>query len=392
MGRDKLKGLLIIILAVVVTGCSSEPSSNGVAEDLYFPLPDETPELVESEDQYFYVETVVTDLEMPWGMLFLPDGKMLITEKAGNLRLVENGELQSEPVEGAPEVFNEGQGGLLDLEIHPNYEENGWIYISYSNPGDDGGHTAIMRAKLQENELVDREVLFEGGPFSDAGQHFGSRIEFDNDGFLYFSIGDRGEMENAQNLSNHSGKTFRLNDDGTVPEDNPFVDEEDAQPEIFTYGNRNPQGLALNPETGDLWEHEHGPRGGDEINILAGGANYGWPEITYGINYDSTIISEDTARTGMEQPIHYWDPSIAPSGMDFLDSEKYEGWKNDLFVGSLSFQYLHRIVIEDNEVVKEEELLEDEGRVRDVKKGPDGFLYVMVENQGEILRLLPAEN
>ncbi|MEX0685914.1 MAG: PQQ-dependent sugar dehydrogenase [Balneolales bacterium] len=359
--------------------------------DYYFPLPTEKLELVNSEELAFRVDTVARGLDTPWGLAFLPNGSVLITERAGKLRIVRNGTLQQDSISGMPEVYANGQGGLLDIGLHPEYENNGWIYMTYSNPGEEGAHTAIMRTRLNGNSLIDQEVLFAAEPFTEKRQHFGSRIVFDKDQYLYFSIGDRGEKDNAQDLSEYGGSIIRLHDDGRVPSDNPFVKTSGARPEIYSYGHRNPQGLAVHPETGDIWSHEHGPRGGDEINIIRKGLNYGWPEISFGINYDGSVLTEHTEMEGMESPLHQWTPSIAPSGMDFVWSDRYDGWKGNLFSGALAFQLINRNVIENNQVIHEERMLEGIGRIRNIKMGPDGFLYILEENNGLIIRLLPEE-
>lgn len=337
----------------------------------------------------FTSEIVVDGIQNPWGMVFLPNNNILISEKSGKLLLYASG--KKVEVGNAPEVYNRGQGGLMDIELHPNYKNNGWIYFSYaSSEGDNkGGNTAIMRAKLSNNRLVQKQLLYKAVPNTTKGQHFGSRLEFDRDGYLFFSIGERGERDvNPQDITRDGGKIYRLHDDGKVPENNPFVDQSGAKTAIYSYGHRNPQGLALHPETGELWEHEHGPRGGDEINIIQKGKNYGWPVITYGINYSGTKITDETSRPGMEQPLYQWTPSIAPSGLAFVTSDKYPNWKNSLLVGSLSFQYLERMEIKDNKVVYREKLLDGMGRVRNVRQGPDGYIYVGIEGKG-IYRLVP---
>ncbi len=337
----------------------------------------------------FSAELIVGDMQIPWGMAFLPDGSMLITEKAGNLIHFKDGKKTN--IGNVPEVYVRGQGGLLDIELHPDYGNNGWLYISYASPeGDDkGGHTAIMRAKLNGNVLIDNELLYKASPNTSKGQHFGSRLEFDNEGYLYFSIGERGERDvNPQDITRDGGKIYRLHDDGRIPSDNPFVDHEGAKKAIYSYGHRNPQGLIKHPETGEIWNHEHGPRGGDEINIIEKGKNYGWPVITYGINYSGTPITDKTEMPGMEQPIYYWIPSIAPSGMTYVTSDRYPEWKGNLLVGSLVFQYLERLELKDNKVVSREKLLADIGRVRNVRQGPDGYIYVAVEGKG-IYKLVP---
>lgn len=333
-------------------------------------------------------EIVVPELSIPWGFVFLPDGSMLINEKEG--KMIHFKDDKKTLVEDVPEVYNRGQGGLLDIALHPKYKDNGWIYFTYaSSEGEDtGGNTALMRAKLKDNKLIEKQLLYKATPNTTRGQHFGSRIVFDNEGYLYFTIGERGDRDvNPQDITRDGGKVYRLHDDGTIPTDNPFVNEPNAKKAIFTYGNRNQQGMVVHPETGEIWAHEHGPRGGDEINIIKAGKNYGWPVITYGINYSGTSITDETSRPGMEQPIHYWDPSIAPSGMAFITSDKYPGWKGDLLVGSLKFQYLDKCVIKDGKVVKEERLLDGLGRVRTVNQGPDGYIYVGIENLG-IVKLL----
>lgn len=334
-------------------------------------------------------EIVVSDLTIPWGIAFLPDQSMLINEKEGKIIHFKDG--KKTEVQGVPEVYNRGQGGLLDIMLHPNYDENGWIYFTYaSSEGEgNGGHTALMRAKLVNNTLVNKELLYKATPNTTKGQHFGSRIVFDNDGYLYFTIGERGEQDvNPQDITRDGGKVYRLNDDGSVPNDNPFINEPNAKKAIYSYGHRNPQGMVLHPETGKVWTNEHGPQGGDEINIIKKGANYGWPVISYGINYSGTKFTDITEKEGMEQPLHYWDPSIAPSGMAFITSDKYPGWKGNLLIGSLKFKYLDKIILSDEKVIKEERLLDGLGRVRTVVQGPDGYIYIGIENLG-IVKLLP---
>ena len=333
-------------------------------------------------------EIVVPELNIPWGFTFLPDGSMLINEKAGELIHFKNGKKTT--ISGLPEIYVRGQGGLMDVILHPNYKDNGWIYFSYASfAGEgDGGNTAIARAKIKENSLVNLEILYKATPNTKKGQHFGSRLVFDKDGYLFFTIGERGNRDvNPQDITRDCGKVYRLNDDGSIPNDNPFVNEPNAKTAIYSYGHRNPQGMILHPETGDIWTHEHGPRGGDEINIIKPGKNYGWPVISYGINYSGTEFTEITEKEGMEQPLHYWDPSIAPSGMAFINSNKYGDWNGNLLVGSLKFQYLDMCTIEDNKVIKEERLLDGLGRVRCVEQGPDGYIYVGIENLG-IVKLL----
>lgn len=348
--------------------------------------------IVKTKKQNFVIDTVVTGLDIPWGMEFLPNGDMLIAERAGILYRYSNG--TKSVITGLPPILAKGQGGLLDLRLHPEYEDNGWLYFSYSQPSEDNpreGCTAVMRARLSGNMLVDQEVIFEGTPDSNRGQHWGCKLQFDKEGYLWFGIGDRGNRdENPQSLANHAGKMHRIHDDGSIPEDNPFVDTPGAMPSIYSYGHRNPQGTTMHPETGEIWESEHGPRGGDELNLIEKGKNYGWPVISYGINYNGTKFTDITHKEGMEQPVVYWDPSIAPCGMTFVDSDRYPGWKNNILIGSLRFKYLERVELDGNEVVDQEKLLEGIGRVRNVEMSPDGFIYVAMESPGFIVKLLPV--
>ncbi|TRZ42847.1 PQQ-dependent sugar dehydrogenase [Robertkochia solimangrovi] len=345
-------------------------------------------EVTTPENLEYTTETVVDGITIPWGLAFLPDGSLLISDKSGEITLFKDG--KKETVSGGPEVYVRGQGGLMDIELHPDYENNGWIYMTYaSSEGEgEGGHTALMRAKLNGTTLVEQQQLYKATPNTTEGRHFGSRIEFDDDGYLYFSIGERGNRDvNPQDITRDGGKIYRLNDDGSVPDDNPFMNEPNAVKGIFSYGHRNPQGMAKNPETGEIWVHEHGPQGGDEINIIKKGANYGWPVISYGINYDGSSFTDITEKEGMEQPFHYWVPSIAPSGMCFVTSDKYPDWKGDLLVGSLKFQYLEKLSMADGKVTNREKLFENIGRVRNVRQGPDGYIYLGVEGKG-ILKIV----
>ena len=336
----------------------------------------------QSSDKYSY-EMVVSDLSIPWGFTFLPDKSMLITEKNGDIIHFKDGEKTM--IQGGPEVYDRGQGGLLDVALHPDYENNGWIYLTYaSKEGDgNGGNTALMRAKLNGNQLTEKEVLYKATPNTTKGQHFGSRITFDNEGYLYFSIGERGARDvNPQDITRDNGKVYRLNDDGSIPSDNPFVGQENAVEAIYSYGHRNPQGMILNPESGEIWVHEHGPKGGDEINVVKKGANYGWPVVTYGENYSGTSITDERSRPDMEDPIFYWLPSIAPSGFAYVTSDKFPELKGNLLVGSLKFQYLELLELDGKKINKRIKLLEDSGRIRDVRQGPDGDIYVAIEGEG----------
>lgn len=365
----------ILLICLFAVGCNAPKNKNDVAISV-------------KPQRSYTIEMVVDNLSNPWGMTWLPDGSMLITEKSGELIHFKDG--KKTPVKNVPKVYNRGQGGLLDIALHPNYTKNGWIYFTYaSEDGEEkGGHTKLSRAKLEGDALVSLEDLYKATPNTTSGQHFGSRIVFDNEGFLYFSIGERGERDvNPQDITRDGGKIYRLNDDGSIPQDNPFVGKEGLDA-IYTYGNRNPQGMTIHPTTGNIWIHEHGPKGGDEINIIEKGANYGWPVISYGVNYSGTKFTEMTEKEGMTQPIYYWVPSIAPCGMDFVTSDKYPEWKGHLLVGSLKFNYVELLKLDGTTVMDREKLAVDIGRVRNVKEAPDGYIYIAVENDG-IYKVVP---
>jgi len=346
-----------------------------------------------SELQRFRLRIVSEGLEHPWGLAFLPDGRMLVSERPGRLRLIDaSGRLDPEPVRGLPPVAAFGQGGLLDVALHPRYRDNGWIYLSYVGEEPGGYGTEVLRGRLQGRTLHDVQILFRMRPKSGGGQHFGARLVFDRQGFLFITLGDRGEMQRAQRLDDHAGSVIRLHDDGSVPADNPFVARPGALPEKFTLGNRNIQGAALHPDSGELWTHEHGPQGGDEINLIRAGSNYGWPVITYGRNYGSgTPIGEGTARPGIEPPLHQWTPSIAPSGMAFYTGERFPHWRGNLFVGAPRDKILRPLQLDGARVVHQEPLLKNTiGRIRDVRAGPDGFIYVLTDSpRGVVARLEP---
>jgi glucose/arabinose dehydrogenase len=347
---------------------------------------------MKSQEHRFEAVVLADGLENPWGLAFLSGGRMLVTERPGRLRIVEEGKELSAPIAGVPEVFASGQGGLLDIVLHPDHARNGWIYFSHAIAGDGGARPAVSRAKFDGAALRDLETVFVARNPGSGGVHFGSRIAFGADGKLYVSAGERGNANQAQNPKNHNGTVLRLNDDGSVPSDNPFVGRDDALPSIFTYGHRNPQGMFRHPARGEIWVHEHGPKGGDEINRLVGGANYGWPVVTFGRSYAGFPIGEGSAKTGMTPPLHHWTPSIAPSGMAFYDGDAFPRWRGNLFVGSLKFRYLARLVLDGTRVVSEERLIEREfGRVRDVRQGPDGLIYVLTdESDGKLIRLQPV--
>ncbi|HEX5091693.1 MAG TPA: PQQ-dependent sugar dehydrogenase [Burkholderiales bacterium] len=346
-----------------------------------------------SEVQDFRVVEVVHGLEQPWSLAFLPDGRILVTEKAGRLRLVKDGALDPQPVAGLPDVTVRGQGGLMDVAVHPRFAENRLVYWSFAARGADGVGTELARGRLADHRLEDVQVIFRQSPKGTTGRHFGSRIVFDRAGYLYLTLGERGEMERAQRPDDHAGSVIRLHDDGRVPADNPFVGKPGWKPEKFDLGHRNQQGAALHPDTGRLWTHEHGPQGGDEINVIRAGANYGWPVITYGVNYGiGTKIGEGTRKPGMEQPLYYWVPSIAPSGMAFYTGERFPQWRGNLFVGALKDQMLVRLELKGESVTHEERLLKGElGRIRDVRAGPDGLIYLLTdESRGRLVRLEPV--
>ncbi|MGY4750514.1 PQQ-dependent sugar dehydrogenase [Pannonibacter sp. Q-1] len=348
-------------------------------------------ETVRSKAADFRIVEVATDLEHPWGLAFLPDGRMLVTERPGRLRIVGADGSLSAPLTGLPEIYDSGQGGLLDVILDPDFASNSTIYFSYSTPVERRGTTRIAKAKLTDTGLEDVTVLFTATTPGSNGRHFGSRLVIGTDGYLYASIGDHGADDTAQDLSLHSGKIIRITKDGAPAPDNPFLGTAGALPEIYTYGNRNPQGMTLTPE-GELWANEHGPRGGDEVNVITAGANYGWPVVTHGRAYSGLPMGEGKEKEGMTPPIQVYVPSIAPSGMAFYQGDAFKGWQGDLFIGALALTHLNRLDMEDGKIVGEERLLEDKGwRIRDVRSGPDGFLYLLTDApDGKLVRLEPA--
>lgn len=343
-------------------------------------------------------EPVVTGYEIIWGMDFLPDGDMLFTEKKGALHRYHNGTVTD--ITGLPAVNTNGQGGLLDVKVHPDYASNGWVYGTYAGfDPNRNGVTTLIRFKISGSAVTNLETLLKASTPNTWGGHYGSRIAFDNSGMLYVSVGEGGPGTqgganslnmNAQNVNVEWGKVHRMTADGKVPADNPVLPGNTAPTTVFTYGHRNPQGLALNPFTNEIWENEHGPKGGDEINIIRKGNNYGWPLVSYGINYDGTTISANPERDGITKPIYTWTPSIAPCGIAFITSGNYGAWKGNVLVGSLAFTHLTRLAIGNNAITKETKMLEGIGRVRNVKLGPDGIIYISVESPGRILKLVPS--
>lgn len=349
---------------------------------------------IQSEKQSFRVVSLTSGLQYPWSLAFLPDGRFLVTEREGRIRIIEkNFQLNPRAIEGLPPIVTGGQGGLFDVALHPDFINNGWIYWSYSAAGAGGWGTALARGKLEGFQMTHIQILFSMEPKTRSSQHFGGRIVFDKQGYVYLTLGDRGEMARAQKLNDHAGSIIRLHDDGRIPASNPFVQIPDAKPEKFTLGNRNVQGATLHFKTGELWTHEHGPQGGDEINIIKSGRNYGWPIITYGVNYGlGTKIGVGSAKSGLEQPLYTWTPSIAPSGMAFYTGNQLIHWKNNLFVGGLREQSLIRLEVIDEKVVHEERLLNGKvGRIRDVRAGPDQLIYLLTDElDGRLLRLEPV--
>lgn len=341
--------------------------------------------------------TLTENLSHPWGMTFLPDGSMLVTERDGILNHISADGSERTKIKGTPEVVARSQGGLLDVNIDPNFSNNGWIYISYSEPNQNGGEgnsTAVMRGKLDGDQWVDGEVIFRQAPKYESGAHFGSRLVFSPEGHLFITLGDRySRMEDAQTLDNHHGKIVRIWPDGSVPEDNPFVGDDDALDEIWSYGHRNVQGAAIHPDTGELWTIEHGPQGGDEVNIPKAGKNYGWPTITYGEDYGGGEIGIGTHKEGMEQPYYYWLPSIATAGSIFYTGDQFKHWQGDLLVTALRGQMIARLDLEEGRMIHEERLFDGDidFRIRDIEQGPDGMLYILSdEDNGRLIKLSPA--
>jgi glucose/arabinose dehydrogenase len=375
--------LAFLAMLPMVTRCQAQAPRGGPAQSSPQPRP------IEGK---VGTETVAEGLEHPWALAFLPDGRMLVTERPGRLRLVEKDGRLSKPLAGVPEVAAKGQGGLLDVALDPGFEESRLVYLSYAEPGEGGAGTAVARGRLGEGGLENVQVIYRQQPKVSGNGHFGSRLVFGRDGKLFITQGDRqGYREQVQDLRSGIGKLVRINPDGSIPDDNPFVGETGARPEIYSLGHRSMQAAALHPETGQLWTVEHGARGGDELNHPEAGKNYGWPVITYGIDYSGARIGEGTAKEGMEQPVYYWDPVIAPSGAVWYTGDRYPGWKGSLFIGSMQPGALVRVTVENGRVTGEERYLAELGdRIRDVQQGPDGFLYVVTdEEDGRVLRVVP---
>ncbi|HWK01904.1 MAG TPA: PQQ-dependent sugar dehydrogenase [Xanthobacteraceae bacterium] len=359
-------------------------------------------DVIKSQKESFRVETIASGLENPWALAFLPDGRMLVTERPGRLRIVSKDGKLSDPVANLPKVAAVGQGGLLDIVLAPDFSQSHRLYFTFAEPRGANGavnpnSTSAASARFVEDKgtakLEDVKVIFRQEPAAGGGFHFGSRIAIARDGTLFITTGERNLKTPSQDLKQDLGKVIHINADGTIPKDNPFVGRKDARPEIWSYGHRNIQGAAIHPSTGKLWINEHGPKGGDEINIPLAGKNYGWPVIGFGVDYSGAVIHESTEKPGMEQPIHHWTPSIAPSGMAFYTADAFPNWRGNLFSGALALTHLNRIELDGEKVVKEERLLGDLGlRIRDVRQGPDGYLYLLSDaRNGKLLRLVPAK-
>jgi glucose/arabinose dehydrogenase len=376
--------LIVVLLCTALGGCRR--SLDADAQAIASPQPAFTANVVT-------IETVASGLEHPWALDFLPDGRILVTERPGRLRIVAADGALSAPLSGVPAVQARGQGGLLDVAVDPDFATTQLVYLTYAEPGEGGVGTAAARGRLTDAGLVDVQVIYRQRPKLEGNGHFGSRIVFARDGRLFITQGDRQSYrERAQDLSQGMGKIVRIERDGSIPADNPYVGNANAQPEIWSYGHRNLQGATLHPETGALWTVEHGARGGDELNHPEAGKNYGWPVITYGRDYSGLPIGEGTAREGMEQPVYFWDPVIAPSGLAVYTGTRYPGWQGSLLIGSMNPGGLVRLVLRDGRVVQEERHLgELRERIRDVVQGPDGFVYVVTDSpMGRVLRVVPA--
>lgn len=330
----------------------------------------------------FVTQPVFSDNGIPWGMAWLPNGEMLVSMRGAELKLIKNGHAKT--IKGLPDIAVGGQGGLLDIIVHPNYENNGWIYFSYTKANSQNNkNTAIMRARLKGTQLVEQQSIYQAQAYNSGGRHFGSRLAFDDKGYLYFSIGDRGQRDiNPQSLQRDAGKVYRLHDDGRIPEDNPFTKNGTSKSAIYSYGHRNPQGMAKHPVTGDIWIHEHGPKGGDEVNIIAKGKNYGWPVVSFGVNYSGSQFTKLTEQKGMTQPTWQWTPSIAPSGMVFVTSDVYPNLKGSLLVGSLKFGQVIQLLLEGDRIIGQKIIKDDLMRVRNISQGPDGYIYIAIDGRG----------
>jgi len=331
-------------------------------------------------------------LKNPWGMVWLADGRLLVTERSGEILIFKDDKYTGQKLTGVPAVVAKGQGGLMDIKLHPDYKKNGWIYITFSKPVGNGlASTAVVRFKLKGNQVVEKQDIFEAKPALEADFHFGSRVVFDKDKYLFVSVGERGTQPKVWKLDNDHGKIHRLFEDGRIPTDNPFVGQGSAHGSIWTYGHRNPQGMVYDAATNRIWEDEHGPKGGDELNLIEKGKNYGWPKASYGINYDGTVLTPNKELPGVENPKHYWVPSIGPCGMTIVTSNKYPGWKGNLLVGALAFSHLNRITLDGTKYVAEDRMFQGTGRFRYVAESPDGYIYAVTEGPGALVKLIPKK-
>ncbi|RYY12498.1 MAG: PQQ-dependent sugar dehydrogenase [Chitinophagaceae bacterium] len=340
------------------------------------------------------LEKLYDGLKNPWGIAFLSDGRMLVTERSGEIFVFKNDKYTGAKLVGLPAIIAKGQGGLMDIKVHPDYKKNGWIYITFSKPVGELSTTAVVRFKLKGNQVVEKQDIFDAKPALKADFHFGSRVVFDKDNYLYVSVGERGTQPKVQLLDNDHGKVHRIFDDGKVPTDNPFSGKEGANASIWTYGHRNPQGMVYDAASGRIWSVEHGPKGGDELNLIEKGKNYGWPKASYGINYNGTILTPDKELPGVENPKHYWVPSIGPCGMTIVTSNKYPGWKGNLLVGALAFTHLNRITLDGTTYKSEDRMYQGKGRFRHVTESPDGYIYAVAEGvgaNGVVYKLVPAK-
>lgn len=386
MPHQTFHSMRLTLAALTVFAIACGRSLDSEAQAIKSPTPASTPNVLR-------VDTVASGLEHPWGLAFLPDGRMIVTERPGRMRIVALDGTLSAPLTGVPAVYAVGQGGLLDVALDPEFRSNQLVYLTYAETGEGGAGTAAARARLNGTALENLQVIYQQRPKVSGGGHYGSRLVFARDGALFITQGDRmGYRERAQDLTQGMGKIVRIRPDGSIPGDNPFITHASAQKEIWSYGHRNVQGATLHPETGRLWTIEHGARGGDELNHPEAGKNYGWPVITYGRDYSGLLIGEGTAREGMEQPVYFWDPVIAPSGLTFYTGDRYEGWSGSLLAGSMNPGGLVRLTLREGRVVDEARYLGELGaRFRDVVQGPDGYVYVITDSpSGQILRLLPA--
>lgn len=387
--------MLLIAATILFTGCKSNVGSKESTQNgLSYEIGKTAEASIENrlvvndipltEDQKEYTITpIIEGLTNPWGMCWLPNGDLIYTEKEGRMYRYDG--KSSYAINNVPAVYARGQGGLLDVTIHPDFKENNIIYISYASPegAEPGGNTAVAKAVLKNNDLTDFKVLYKASPNTKQGVHFGSRFAWDTDGYLYFTTGDRGNRdENSQDVTRDNGKIYRIHDDGRIPADNPFVNTKGAKTAIYCYGNRNVQGITTHPKTGAIIAHEHGPEGGDEINFIKSGVNYGWPVISYGEEYGGGVFAENTEKEGMAQPFYYWVPSIAPSGFAIIDNAAYGDWNGNYLIGSLKFQYLEMLSVTKSGVTKREKLADQFGRLRNVKMSPDGIIYIGVEGKG----------